>query len=83
MKQVRGTGSGQISVQTTERYLGWKQRIRCPVSDRIGIEPENSWWPRSVNHCRTVRDHPEKTDPTRSPNGQRGRVATSTGRPST
>ena len=28
-----------ISVQTTERYLGCKQRIRSAVNDRIGIEP--------------------------------------------
>jgi len=26
-------------VQTTERYLGCKQRIRSAVNDRIGIEP--------------------------------------------
>ena len=25
--------------QTTERYLGCKQRIRSIVNDRIGIEP--------------------------------------------
>jgi len=30
---------GEISVQTTERYLGCKQRIRSAVNDRIGIEP--------------------------------------------
>ncbi len=28
-----------VSVQTTERYLGCKQRIRGAVNDRIGIEP--------------------------------------------
>jgi integrase len=28
-----------VSVQTTERYLGCKQRIRSAVNDRIGIEP--------------------------------------------
>jgi hypothetical protein len=28
-----------ISVQTTERYLGCKQRIPSAVNDRIGIEP--------------------------------------------
>src|SRR5262249_21326177 len=31
---------GHISVQTIERYLGCKQRIRSAVNDRIGIEPE-------------------------------------------
>jgi site-specific recombinase XerD len=30
---------GPVSVQTTERYLGCKQRIRSAVNDRIGIEP--------------------------------------------
>jgi hypothetical protein len=30
---------GHISIQTTERYLGCKQRIRSTVNDRIGIEP--------------------------------------------
>jgi hypothetical protein len=28
-----------VSVQTTERYLGCKQRIRGAVNDCIGIEP--------------------------------------------
>lgn len=30
---------GHVSVQTTERYLGCKQRIRGAVNDRMGIEP--------------------------------------------
>ena len=30
---------GHLSVQTTERYLGCKQRFRQAVNDRIGIEP--------------------------------------------
>ena len=30
---------GHVSVQTTERYLGSKQKIRDAVNDRIGIEP--------------------------------------------
>ena len=30
---------GHVSVQTTERYLGCKQRIQNAVNDRIGIEP--------------------------------------------
>jgi hypothetical protein len=30
---------GNVSVQTTERYLGCKQKIRDAVNDRIGIEP--------------------------------------------
>jgi len=27
------------SVQTTEKYLGCKQRLQNAVNDRIGIEP--------------------------------------------
>jgi len=30
---------GHVSVQTTERYLGCKQRLRNAVNDHIGIEP--------------------------------------------
>ena len=30
---------GHVSVQTTERYLGFTQRISAAVNDRIGIEP--------------------------------------------
>jgi hypothetical protein len=30
---------GHVSVQTTEYYLGCKQRIRSAVNDRIGIGP--------------------------------------------
>jgi site-specific recombinase XerD len=30
---------GHASVQTTERYLGCKQRIQGAVNDKIGIEP--------------------------------------------
>lgn len=30
---------GHISIQTTERYLGCKQRTSSAVNDRIGIEP--------------------------------------------
>ncbi len=29
---------GHISIQTTERYLGCKQRIQGAVNDKIGIE---------------------------------------------
>lgn len=31
---------GHISVQTTERYLGCKQRLRNAVNDNIGLEPQ-------------------------------------------
>jgi len=30
---------GHVSVQTTERYLGTKQRFRNAVNDHIGLEP--------------------------------------------
>ena len=30
---------GHVSVQTTEKYLGCKQRINGAVNDCIGIEP--------------------------------------------
>lgn len=30
---------GHVSIQTTERYLGSRQRLGCAVNDRIGIEP--------------------------------------------
>ena len=32
---------GHVSIQTTERYLGCKQRIRAAVNDHIGIEPKS------------------------------------------
>ncbi len=31
---------GHVSIQTTERYLGCKQKFREAVNDRMGIEPE-------------------------------------------
>jgi site-specific recombinase XerD len=31
---------GHVFVQTTERYLGCKQKLRCAVNDRLGIEPD-------------------------------------------
>ncbi len=33
---------GHVSVQTTERYLGCKQRFRNAMNDRIGLEPDPS-----------------------------------------
>jgi integrase len=32
---------GHVSIQTTERYLGCKQKLQNAVNDRLGIEPEN------------------------------------------
>lgn len=31
---------GHVSAQTTEKYLGCKQKLRIAVNDHIGIEPE-------------------------------------------
>ena len=31
---------GHVSVETTERYLGSKQKLRDAVNDRMGLEPE-------------------------------------------
>ncbi len=31
---------GPVSIQTTERYLGCKQRLRDAVNDHIGLEPD-------------------------------------------
>src|SRR5258706_15241538 len=33
---------GHVSIQTTERYLGCKQKLRFAVNDRMGIEPGNT-----------------------------------------
>ncbi len=33
---------GHDSIQTTERYLGCKQKLRIAVNDRLGIEPDAS-----------------------------------------
>lgn len=34
---------GHVSVQTEERYLGFKQRLRNAANDQIGLEPEPPW----------------------------------------
>jgi len=31
---------GHVSIQTTERYLGCKQKLRHALNDRLGIEPD-------------------------------------------
>jgi hypothetical protein len=31
---------GRVSIQTTERYLGCKQKLRVAVNDRLGIKPD-------------------------------------------
>ena len=32
---------GHVSIQTTEQYLGCKQKLRFAVNDRMGIEADN------------------------------------------
>src|SRR5438128_9827496 len=34
---------GHVSIQTTERYLGCKQKLRVAVNDRMRIEPDAAW----------------------------------------
>jgi hypothetical protein len=31
---------GHVSIQTTKRHLGCKQKVRIAVNDRLGIEPD-------------------------------------------
>ena len=33
---------GDVSIQTTERYLGSKQKLRGAVNERLGIEPDEN-----------------------------------------
>jgi len=33
---------GHVSIETTERYLGCKQRFRNAVNDNIGLQPDGS-----------------------------------------
>jgi hypothetical protein len=40
---------GHVSVQTTEQYLGCKQRFRNAVNDRIGLEPAPTTFPPLAN----------------------------------
>jgi site-specific recombinase XerD len=30
---------GHVSIQTTDRYLGCKQKLRFAVNDKLGVEP--------------------------------------------
>jgi hypothetical protein len=47
---------GHMSIQTTERYLGWKQRIRSAANDRIGIEPPPLSGLAEPDACRVADD---------------------------
>jgi hypothetical protein len=33
---------GHVSIQTTERFVGCKQKLRIAVNDRLGIEPDDA-----------------------------------------
>lgn len=33
---------GHVSIHTTDRYLGCKQKLRIAVSDPLGIEPDTA-----------------------------------------
>ena len=41
VNSIRFSSSWGVSIQTTERYLGCKQKLRCAVNDRLGIEPDS------------------------------------------
>jgi integrase len=67
---------GHVSVQTTERYLGCKQRFRNAVNDRIGLEP-GPWriskpQPAGLHgsireeHCRLILNEPTRGSKHRS-----------------
>jgi integrase len=47
---------GHVSIETTERYLGCKQKLRCAVNDRLGIEPGSAV-------CATFSGADPRTDP--------------------
>jgi hypothetical protein len=41
VREYARTAGIDVSIQTTERYPGCKQRTRGAVNDRIGIEPKS------------------------------------------
>jgi site-specific recombinase XerD len=54
---------GHVSVQTTEKYLGCKQRLRGAVNDRIGIEPAPViTWRVLDDHSSTIRPNVSNKD---------------------
>jgi hypothetical protein len=34
---------GRVSIQTTERHRGCKQKLRTAVNDKLGIEPAETY----------------------------------------
>ncbi|MFZ0593975.1 MAG: hypothetical protein WAM39_26195 [Bryobacteraceae bacterium] len=42
---------GHVSVQTTEQYLGCRQRFRSAVNHHIGIEPDEDQVPKPRLPC--------------------------------
>jgi integrase len=53
---------GHVSVQTTERYLGCKQRFHNAVNDRIGLEPPRRDLRRSRPTVRLIVTNPVWVD---------------------
>jgi integrase len=48
---------GHVSIQTTERYLGCKQKLRRAVNDTMGLEPDTVGLPGRTNDDRpSLRD---------------------------
>lgn len=49
---------GHVSIQTTERYLGCKQKLRCAVNDRLGMEADEldrAWGQVRDQACATTQ----------------------------
>jgi integrase len=53
---------GHVSIETTERYLGCKQRFRNAVNDKIGLEPDGSLGPKLVPNPDFRRPNPRLDD---------------------
>ena len=48
---------GHVSVETTERYLGCKQRLRQTVNDKIGLE-QWTGYTSSGSHASPMEEKP-------------------------
>ena len=60
---------GHVSMQTTARRLGCKQRINTTVNDRIGIEPK-SWNLELASEWPTMRSEPLQNTLVRAADGK-------------
>jgi len=54
---------GHASVQTTERYLGCKQRISQAVNDNLGLEDTWRGWSRPTSRLLARKDFPLVRNP--------------------